>query len=381
MLSHSLMRRSPAPTGDRHEVAVAAASPDATPTAGLFRPLTRTHTGTLFSALFFSDVGGWVQMLVVTWMVLRGPNPALWLPALMAARAAPKLLASPFAGMLADRFDRLTLYRASRCLAILPPLGLTAAAGGLLPWTSWSILVVAAFGSVLAAVDQPARRGLLWDVSGPARVLGVVSLNTAAFQSAASLAPALAVMLVGSLGSTSALAAAVVIKALSAACAWSFAQQAGPRPVRLAPEHCPHPLGGVGYVLRTPRALLLLCLTGAPGLAGRALAIVIPIIAGGHAHASLAGTGALASAPGAGAFVAAVALAVLGEISGKSRFAFACAAAFAASIALYPLSDSLYQEALLLALSGACSASFGTVVFSMLHLQVPDDLRGRVMAL
>ena len=380
MLSHLFIRQAPGRSDDRHEVAVDAARLNATPTAGLFRPLSRTHTGTLFSALFFSDIGGWVQMLVVTWMMLRGPNPALWLPALMTARAAPKLLASPFAGMLADRFDRLTLYRASRCLAILPPLGLTAAAGGLLPWTSWSILAVAAFGSVLAAIDQPARRGLLWDVSGPARVLGAVSLNTAAFQSAASLAPALAVMLVGSLGSTGALAVAVAVKVLSAACVWSFARQSGPRPARAAPEQHPHPMGGIGYVLHTPRALLLVCLTGAPGLAGRALAIAIPVIAGGHAHASL-GTGALASAPGAGAFAAAVALAVLGEVSGKSRFALLCAAAFAASIALYPLSDSLYQEALLLALSGACSASFGTVIFSMLHLQVPDDLRGRVMAL
>ncbi len=336
----------------------------------------------MFAALFLSDVSGWVQMLVTTWLLLRGANKELWLPAFMIARAAPKLLAAPFAGALADRIDRLTLYRASRLLAILPPVGLALAVSATGLWQSWGIVAVAAFGSILASIDQPARRGLLWDVGGPARVLGATSLSTAAFHSAASLSPALAVGLVGFLGSSGALGAAVLISCLSTLSAWTFVRQTGCRPPRAVSTHDRGPMGGVGYLLRTPHCLVLLCLTAAPGLIGRALAILIPLIAGSHQGAgAMAGTGALASAPGAGAFVAAIALTMLGEVSSKSRFALVCAFAFTISIALYPMSDSFYTRALLLAIAGACSATFGTMIFTMLHLQVPDHLRGRVMAL
>jgi hypothetical protein len=119
-------------------------------------------------------------------------------------------------------------------------------------------------------------------------------------------------------------------------------------------------------------------------LIGRVMAIALPIVVGSHAHASLvdrAGAGALASAPGAGAFIAAVALAFLGEVSDKSRFAFICVVAFIASLVLTPVSPHYYGDIALLAMAGACSASFGSVVVSMLHLQVPDHIRGRVFAL
>jgi hypothetical protein len=339
----------------------------------------RARTVALFGALFFSDIGGWVQMLVTTWLLLHGPRPALWLPLLMLARSLPKLAAAPFAGALADRVERLTLYRTSRWLAILPPVGLAAAGMGLAPRNP-ALLVIAAVGAVSAALDQPARRGLLWDVGGPSRVVGTVSLSNAAFHSAASLAPALAVLLVGTLGSYGALAVSAVIATRSAVCASINARAGGVACGQRAADDV-HPLGGIQYLRRTPRALLLWVLCAAPGLAGRVLAIAIPAVAGSHASSSLAGTGALASAPGAGAFVAAVALSILGEISDKSRFALVTAIAFAAAMLLVPVSPSFAGAALLLAIAGGCSAAFGTAVVSMLHLQVPDSLRCRVMAL
>jgi MFS family permease len=348
------------------------------PAIPVHRPLTRPRTLTLFATLLFSDVSGWVQLLVTTWLLLRGPHPAVWLTVFFAARSVPKFVASPFAGSIADHVDRVLLYRASRFLAVLPPVGLAIAASSVVPRTE-AIITVAALGSVLAALDQPARRGLLWDLSGPGRILGTVSLSSAAFHCAASLAPALAVLLVGSLGSTGALNVTVLIAAASAVCAWSFTRLNGERPIRQREVTDRRALCGIQYLLRNHHALLLVALTGAPGLVGRGLAIAIPAVAGSHAHASLTG-GALASAPGAGAFVAAVALAVLGEISDKSRFALLCVVAFALCLLLAPVAPFYYGELLLLAMAGACSASFGTVIASMLHLHVPDHLRCRVLA-
>lgn len=337
----------------------------------------------LFGALLFSDISGWVQLLVTTWVLFQGPHRALALPVFFAARSIPKLAVAPFSGALADRTDRLKLYCISRVLSVFATAGLAFAAGGIMPRTG-AILAVTAIGAVLAGLDQPARRGLMWDLGGPKRILGAVSLSTAAFHCAASLAPALAVLFAGALGSTGALYVTVLISTLSALCALLFLHLHGelpPRPQEIVDRR---PLCGIQYLLHTPRALLLLLLTGAPGLIGRLLAIALPIMVGSHAQAGLAeraGAGALASAPGAGAFIAAVALAFLGEVSDKSRFAFLCVVVFIASLVLAPMSPHYYGNVALLAMSGACSASFGSVIVTMLHLQVPDHIRCRVFAL
>src|SRR5262249_11494318 len=155
---------------------------------------------------------------------------------------------------------------------------------------------ITTLGALCAAIDQPARRGLLWDIGGARRVLGSVSLGAAAFHSAASLAPVLAVVLAGALGARGALNITIAISGCSASSAAWFAHLQGPGREMDPDSGGRHALGGIQYLLRTPRALMLLALTGAPGLIGRTLAIVLGAIADGHAR-----TGALASAPGAGA--------------------------------------------------------------------------------
>lgn len=343
------------------------------------RPLDRPRAAALFAAFFCADLSGWVQFLVTTWALLHAASAPLLLPLFMAARSLPRLAIAPFAGAFADRVDRLTLYRASRSLAVAMPLGLAVAMSGVLPMAP-AVLAIGAMGSLVAAIDQPARRGLLWDVAGPIRLVGSCSLSTAAFHSAASVAPALAVVLAACLGTTGALETAAAIAAGAPAALWVFYRMTGAGVPR-RPHLDVHPLGGIRYLLRTPRALALVLLTGLPGLAGRAVAVAVPAVGSAHLNASLAGASALASAPGAGAFLAAMGLAAVGDLADKPRLALACALAFPAFLLLAALSDSQYGGAVFLTLSGAAGGSFGTLVSAMLHLQVPDHLRGRVLAL
>jgi MFS family permease len=343
------------------------------------RSLDRPRAAVLFAAFVCADLSGWIQLLVTTWVLLHAASAPLLLPLFMATRSLPRLAVAPFAGALADRTNRLALYRISRSLAVVMPVGLAAAVSGVLPLVP-AVLTLGALGSLVAAIDQPARRGLLWDVAGPARLVGSCSLSTAAFHSAAAMAPALAVVLAVRLGSTGALATAALIAAGAPLALWILRRLSGTE-VPHRPSANVHPLGGIHYLLRTPRALALVLLTGLPGLAGRLVAITVPAVGGSHLNASLAGTSALASAPGAGAFLAAMGLAMVGDLADKPRLALACALAFPAFLLLAALSDSLYGGAVFLTLSGAAGGSFGTLISAMLHLQVPDHLRGRVLAL
>ena len=338
------------------------------------------RTGALFVGLFLADVAGWMQLLTLSWLLLSGPDAAIWAPLVIGARTLPKYVVAPFAGALADRRDRLTLYQCSRLLAILPPLLLAAGATDLLPRMP-AILLASTLGSMFAAIDGPTRRGLLWDIGGEQRVFGAVSLSTAAFQLAASLTPAIGVVLVGTLGSPGALVSAAGCAAAAAAALHAFARLSGRRPPRRCPDEGTHPLGGLRFLWHAPHCVLLLVLTAVPAFIGRGLAIAIPALADEHAHRSLVGVGALASAPGAGAFVAAVILAIIGDIADKSRFAVINGVICVVAVAVYFLPLPAISDTLALAIAGGSSAAFGATVVSLLHLRVPDHLRGRVFAL
>jgi len=326
----------------------------------------------LFLTFLCIETSGWIQLLVTTWLLLAGPNAASWMLLFLIARTAPKLVVAPLGGLLADRHDRLVLFRSLRLLAVLPPLGLALAAGGVVPLGP-GIVVVAALGAVLSGLEQPARNGLIWDIGGRQRVFGVVSLDGAAVSAAGIVAPALAVLLAGTQGS----ATALVLAAFLTACAVLTLRRLGGRSqVRERPPEGDSALSGLRFVISSPRTLLLLLLIGAPGLAGRALAIVIPLLAAGQTSPV---SGALVSAPGVGAFVAAMSLAALGDVADKGRLAVSCAALFAGSLSLASFTDSAVAGAALLALAGAGSAAFGSAVLALLHLSVPEGLRCRVI--
>ncbi|MCL2541763.1 MAG: MFS transporter [Nocardioidaceae bacterium] len=147
-----------------------------------------------------SNTGTWMQRVAQDWLVLSIPgNGGTELGITTGLQFLPILLFSPYAGVVADRFPKrrlLQLTQATMGLAALV-LGTTAVCGVAQTWLVYLLAFALGLG---AAFDSPARQSFVSEMVGPEDVTNAVGLNSASFNTARIIGPALAGLLIGAFG-------------------------------------------------------------------------------------------------------------------------------------------------------------------------------------
>ncbi|HEX9960469.1 MAG TPA: MFS transporter, partial [Pyrinomonadaceae bacterium] len=137
---------------------------------------------------------------------------------------------------------------------------------------------------------------------------------------------------------------------------------------------------GFGFAAKTAPVRALLLLLGLVSLMGMPYAVLMPIFAEEILHGGVRGLGILMGASGSGALLAALLLASRKSIKGLGRWVAISSGAFGVFLILFSFSSSFWLSAALLVPAGFSMmlqmSSSNTLVQSM----VPDELRGRVMA-
>lgn len=139
---------------------------------------------------FGSNVGTWIQRVVVGWLVFDFTSSAAWVGVIAAAEVLPMLLVSPIAGALLDRGDRILYFGVCQVLALVQALMLTALALlGMLDL--WWLLIAAAMLGTIEGVGNPARLSLVADIAPRRLIRSTVSASSMGFNLARFVGPAL----------------------------------------------------------------------------------------------------------------------------------------------------------------------------------------------
>ena len=168
----------------------------------MFRSLKIRNYRIWFMGALLSNIGAWMQATTQNWVVLTEltSNDAVAVGTTMALQFAPQLLLVPFSGAVADRFDRRRVLMITQTLLMLLALGL-----GLLLISGraelWHVFGFALALGVVNAFDTPARQAFVSDLVGPTQLSNAVALNSASFNSARLLGPAVAGVLIAVVGS------------------------------------------------------------------------------------------------------------------------------------------------------------------------------------
>jgi len=146
-----------------------------------------------------SLIGTWVETVAQALLVLRLTHSGTILGLTTAARYAPVLLLSPYAGLLVDRYSKRRVL-----LATQAGLGLVSAALGAAVLTGdvrlWQVVVLAVLFGTLSAADNPARQAFVQEMVGHDLVRDAVTLNTTTVNVARVIGPTIAAVLVGTVG-------------------------------------------------------------------------------------------------------------------------------------------------------------------------------------
>jgi MFS family permease len=330
-----------------------------------------------FLGQLISLSGTWMQTVAALWVVLTLTESGVAVGLTTALQFLPMLLIGAWGGLLADRIPKRRLLIATQALMAVPALGLFAvtAAGVVAPWMVY--LAVFAMGSV-NAVDNPTRQSFVIEMVGPDRVVNAVSLNSVIVQAARIVGPALAGILIATVGvvpcfALNALTFAAMILAL-----WRMdpARLQAPPVVEREPGAI---RAGLRYVLRTPELLVPLALMALVGTLGFNFQVVLPLLAKFSFDAGAMTYAALVSAMAVGSIVGALVNGHRGRTGPRliagGALAFGVAALWAAAM------PSLAFEVPALMLLGGASVTFVATINSTLQLAVAPEMRGRVMAL
>ena len=144
-----------------------------------------------WSGQFFSLIGTWMQSVAQAWLVLELTNSPFRLGLVSALQFTPILLFAVFTGALADRLPKRKLLLASQSLLCLQASVLAA-----LVWQGhvryWHVAVLATVYGLANSVDMPARQSFIADMVGRADLQNAVAINSAMFNGARVIGPAVA---------------------------------------------------------------------------------------------------------------------------------------------------------------------------------------------
>jgi len=164
-----------------------------------FRSLQHYNARLFFSGLAVSNIGTWLQMTAMALLVYDLTGAATAVGVTLALQMLPTLLLGAWAGVIADGRDRRTMAIATQSALAAQALVL-----GAVDFIGWANLpVVYALSLVLGVVnafDNPARRGLVTELVPTVDISNATSLNTAVMTGSRIFGPALAAVLVASIG-------------------------------------------------------------------------------------------------------------------------------------------------------------------------------------
>jgi MFS family permease len=243
----------------------------------------------------------------------------------------------------------------------------------------WHIFVLAALLGVVNAFDIPGRQSFLVDMVGKEDLMNAIALNSSMFNGARVIGPAVAGILVAKIGEGWCFAANAISYIAVIAGLLLMKVQCAPRASPTSP--LADIIEGFRWVngAKVIRALLLL--TGLVSLVGMPYTVLMPVFADKILHGGARGLGILMGATGVGALLGALTLAARTGVKGLGGLVAWSCAGFGISLALFAFSRWFWISAALLLPVGYSVMLQMACSNTLIQTMVPDQLRGRVMAL
>jgi MFS family permease len=324
-----------------------------------------------------SLIGTWMQMTAQAWLVLSITHSSTTLGVVIALQTLPVLLLGPYGGVIADRVNKRRLM-----IALQSAMGVQALILGVLTVTGsvtvWQIGVLAALLGLNNAFENPARQSFMLELVGPEHLRNAVTLNSVLVNVARTIGPAVAGILIATVGDGICfLANAASFVAVVASLAMMNTAALSPTvPAPRAPRQLRE---GLRYIRSTPQLAVPLVMMAVAGCLTYEFQVSLPVMASRGLNVGATGFGFMTASMGVGAVVGGLLVAARGK-TGLRPLVLA-ATGFAVALTVAALAPTLPVALVALAFAGAASISFMSTGNSTLQLNSEPEMRGRVMSL
>jgi MFS family permease len=330
-----------------------------------------------FVGQLISNSGNWLTMVALTLLVLHRTGSGVAVGALTACQFGPILVLSPFAGLVADRSNKLRLLKGTQIGEMCQSFVLAALA--FLPHAPlWAFYLTAIAGGCLLAFDNPVRRSFVTEMVPREDVANAVTLYSALVNSSRIFGPALA----GALVVTTGYGWCFTIDAVSYLAVLVALWMMRPDELRAAAvtrRGKGQVREGIRYVRSVPELWLPFVMLAVVGTLSYNFTVVFPLFVEHTLHGNDASYTAVYAVFSVGALAGAFVVADRRTVS--VRTIVVGAAAFGASMLVLAAAPSVAATFPIAAVLGVTSIAFMTSITAIVQVQADPRMHGRVLAL
>ena len=357
--------------------------PESSPPTGFRRiaiALTYRDFRVLWFGAFTSTIGTWMQKVAQSWLVLTitGSSSAFFLGLDSFLGELPILLLTLVGGVVADRYDRKRLLLSSQCIQMAAAFTLAA----LVYWDVvriWHVLALSVVTGLAQAFGGPAYQSLLPSLVSKNDVPNAIAFNSIQFNLARVIGPLLAGAALAAFGMVACFGLnGLSFFAVIVAILLLHVRHTPPT----AKTRMHHELKSGFEYARTHPALLSLAVLGfSATFLGGPLLTFLPLFAQNVLHGGVTQYTHLMSFAGAGAVTGALVVAWLGKFRQMGRTLLILQVVFGVLIALFAVTRIFWINAVLLFGCAACMVMVFAMLSSLVQLNAPNEMRGRVMSI
>ncbi|MDQ0775472.1 MFS family permease [Streptomyces aurantiacus] len=345
--------------------------------SSMFSSLKIRNYRLFFTGQVVSNTGTWMQRIAQDWLVLSLTGSSAAVGFTTALQFLPMLLFGLYGGVLVDR-----LPKRPTLLATQAAMGLTGLALAFLTLGGhvqvWHVYVAAFAVGLATVIDNPARQSFVAEMVGPGQLQNAVSLNSANFQSARLVGPAVAGLLITGFGT----GWAFLLNGLSFVAPIAGLLLMRSRELNEV-ERTPRGKGqlreGLRYVAGRPDLMWPIILVGFIGTFGFNFPVWLSAYADDVFHAGAGGYSLFNTLMAVGSVAGALLAARRGTT--RLRVLIAAAVAFGVLEILAALAPSYWLFALLMVPIGMAGLTVNVTANTAVQMGTDPAMRGRVMAL
>ena len=347
-----------------------------------------------FRLLWFGNLcvnsADWLQILTIGWLILEITNgDTVITGAVLALRTLPVFLIGPWAGVLADKFDRRSLIKLTQfMMAVLAVLFAvlvsmsdftdTGVSGPLIPW---HLFVYVGITGISVSVIRPVRQSLVANVVPLENLRNATALNALTRTSARLVAPAIGGMLIYLLGFKwnfyieAACYLGITISMLRMKTPY------GNNPVPKNTSVLKDLYTGIEYISKNRALAQVITLSFVPTCIFQPLVFILPIYVASVLNEGPAVGGTLLAIMGLGGVATSFYLASKDFPLKKGLTVILALIMGCAAISALSLSNIIIVAYVMFLILGVCQTNIRVGTNTLIQEIVPDELRGRVTSI
>ncbi len=350
------------------------------PSPGAFAALRQRNFGLYTAGSTVSMIGMWVQRIAIGWLTWELTHSSTWLGLVAFADLFPIVVLTPLAGLVADRYDRLKITILSQYLASAQALLLAALtfSGDI---TIWWLVALSMFIGVVWSFNTAARLSMIPNLVERRYIASAVALNSAAFNVARFIGPALAgaIMAIWGVGEAFLFNAATFVVFIATLMKMRLITDETSGRARAG--MLSQAFNGIAYAGRHPGIGPILILLIAMALGVKPILELLPGFADAVFHRGIEGLAQLTASAGMGALITSIWLAGRGRMTGLTNIAMLSLIGSAVAILGFTASD-WYPLGLAGCFAfGITITMAGTATQTLMQNAVDGHMRGQVMSL